>query len=103
MIGVMVAVHSLFIGSTLGPIHIVVLPSHAPAPCRRNSCILPGAPAAMHACMSAAVQPGGSFSSRAAGLASLGGSAKAIAPATRAIPASDNAVRFQRLMIQPPK
>src|SRR5262245_58386356 len=63
MIGVTVDVHSLVMGSPSGPIHIVDLPVHSPASLARSSCILPGVPARMQACMSSAVQPAGSFRS----------------------------------------
>src|SRR5258706_6120908 len=74
MMEVIVQVHSLLIGSESGPIHMVFLPRQVPAPLARYSCILPGVPARMQACMSAWVQPGGSFISGWA-LASLGESA----------------------------
>src|SRR4051794_22446656 len=61
MIGSIVHVHSLEIGSLPGPIHIVVLPAHSPASLVRISCILPSVPAAMQAFMSSIVQPGGNF------------------------------------------
>ena len=58
---VYVAVHSLFIGSAPGAIHMVFLPVHTPTCLARFLCCSPGVAAAMHACMSSAVQPAGSF------------------------------------------
>src|SRR5690554_1900917 len=77
MMAVTFEVHVLTIGSVSGAIHMVTLPFHLPTPLARNSCILPGVPAMMHACMSSCVQPGGSFIScpPAAGLLSFDGSA----------------------------
>src|SRR6478672_8484167 len=63
MMGSIVDVHSLDMGSLPGPIHIWHLPVHSPASLVRNSCILPGVPAAMQAFMSSIVQPGGSLNS----------------------------------------
>src|SRR6185295_18232504 len=60
-IGLTVVVHSLFMGSVFGAIHIVFFPCQTPMPLARYSCILPGIAACMHACISASVQPGGSF------------------------------------------
>ena len=56
----MVAVPSLVIGSVSGAIHMLVLHFQVPMSWARCSCILPGVPAAIMACMSSAVQPGGS-------------------------------------------
>src|SRR4051812_26572254 len=61
MIGSIVHVQSLEIGSLPGPIHMVVLPAHSPASLVRASCISPGVAAAMQAFMSSIVQPGGNF------------------------------------------
>src|SRR5688572_9682561 len=85
MSGVTVFVQSLVIGSSLPGIHDALLPFHTPTPLARCSCILPGVAASAHACMSASVQPGGSFISgaalaaaaAAAGFASFDGSATA--------------------------
>src|SRR5262245_30777725 len=71
----MVAVDSLFIGSDPGKPHIVFFPCQTPTALARNSCIFPGVAATMHACRSACVQPGGSFTSPCGGLASFAGSA----------------------------
>src|SRR5262245_55865123 len=61
MIGVTVEVVVDFMGSVSGAIHIFDSPVHVPAPSIRCSCILPGMPASVHACMhaahSASVQP----------------------------------------------
>src|SRR5687768_13181161 len=84
-IGLMVVVDSDFTGWAPGYIHKVFFPCHVPTLLARCSCILPSVAAAMHACMSACVHPGGSCISgcwpaaaaAAAGLASFDGSATA--------------------------
>src|SRR6478736_3767692 len=99
MIVVTVDVHSLVIGSPSGPIHIVVLPVHSPASLASSSCILPGVPASMQACMSSMVQPLGSLKSagRPVGLSSFAcatvRAASAAMPAAATIEAS-NFLRF---------
>src|SRR5688500_1924555 len=92
MIGVTVVVHSLFMGSAPGAIHMVVLPCHFPASFASRLCGSPGVPAIMQACMSASVHPGGSFISGCLAtwpedLASVGDSLLA-QPATVNIPAA---------------
>lgn len=59
----MVLLQVLSMGSVLGAIHILVLPSHTPASAASFVCCSPGVPAAWQAAMqefhSASVQPGG--------------------------------------------
>src|SRR3954451_7706250 len=61
MIGVIVVLLFDFVASAPGAIHIVFSPSQTPASLARTSCILPGVPAIMQACISSIVQPSGSF------------------------------------------
>src|SRR3954469_23676061 len=84
MMGSMVHVHSLVMGSLPGPIHIVDLPVHSPASFVRSSCIFPGVAAAMQAFMSSMVQPGGSFISVELDLASSFDASAFASDATRA-------------------
>src|SRR3954447_17227943 len=88
MIEVTVEVQSVTTGGASGAIHMVFLPCHLPTPLKSCSWFLPGAPAAMQACMSSWGQPGGSLISGAAAaaalLASLGCAAIAIEPETMA-------------------
>src|SRR5687768_13040321 len=63
LIAVLVDVHSLSIASAPGDGQSVCLPCHTPASFASSSCFLPGVAAAMHACMSSAVHPGGSLNS----------------------------------------
>jgi hypothetical protein len=73
MMGVTLLVTSLFTGSAPSHIHIVCFPCHVPAPWANCSCFFPGVLAAMHACISSAVHPGGSFISGAAAAAPAAG------------------------------
>src|SRR5262245_33375637 len=76
IIAVLTVVHSLVCGSEPGTIHILVLPAQVPARAMRCSCCGPGVAAAMQACMSASLMPGGG-AILSPGLASLPGWAAA--------------------------
>src|SRR6185369_14832528 len=94
-------VESNFISGAPGNMVMVFLHCHVPTLLARNSCILPGVAEATQACMSAAVQPGGSCIMgwlAAPDMASFKGSAASASDATTAASArADRAVTVERL------